>query len=286
MILIDLNGTVIGNIIQNKLDHDADQIKTVILATLRMYNKKFRGKYGQMYICCEGRSWRKDSYEYYKAARKTTRDSSDLNWDFIFNTMNELMEDIRNNFPWVVVQHPSAEADDVIGALVESTQEFGQHEDVVIVSSDKDFLQLQKYSNVSQFSVKHQKMISTSDPDKFLKDQIMSGDREDGVPNALSADNCLVDGIRQTPMKAKIKEQLLEEIDTQGQIQDETIRGYWERNQQMIDLSHTPEHIVKEIIEIKDNTKPAPKMKIMNYLVKLRSRNLLETIEDFYPHGK
>lgn len=44
------------------------------------------------------------------------------------------------------------EADDIINSLVEYTQEFGNYEKVMIISGDKDFAQLQKYSNVDQYS--------------------------------------------------------------------------------------------------------------------------------------
>jgi len=285
MILIDFNGCVIGSIIHQKMDHSLSDIRISILNAMRAYNKKFRKQYGQLVICCEGRSWRKEFFKEYKASRKTTRDGSDLDWEFIFNSINTVVQEIRDNMPWIVIQHGRAEADDIIGALVESTQSFGKCEPVMIVSSDKDFLQLQKYSNVKQFSVKNQKQISTDDPRKFLDEQILRGDREDGVPNVWSLDNSFTDSIRQAPMRQKYIDDILSYDNIEDYPFPAGIRSHWERNKSMIDLSETPTEIVSEVIDKYEDATPAPRSKILNYFVAARCRTLMNCIEDFYPHG-
>ena len=67
MILLDFNQIAISNIIAQKLT-DEDMIRNCILNSIRMYNLKYRNKYGEMVICCDGpNTWRKQFYPYYKA---------------------------------------------------------------------------------------------------------------------------------------------------------------------------------------------------------------------------
>ena len=56
-------------------------------------------------------------------------------------------DEIREYLPYKAIHLDGVEADDVIGTLTMRTQEFGQDEPIMIVSSDKDFIQLQKYNN-------------------------------------------------------------------------------------------------------------------------------------------
>ena len=112
----------------------------MILNSLRMYNKKYRAEYGQMVLACDGfNTWRKDFFPEYKAARKKNRSASDLDWTSIFESLNEVREEIKTNLPWKVIHMDGCEADDIIGALTVEMSDFGG-EDVVIISADKDFI--------------------------------------------------------------------------------------------------------------------------------------------------
>lgn len=185
MIILDYNGIAIGNIITQKLDINEDLIRHTILNTIRMYNKKFRNDYGQMVIACDSSSWRKEYFPNYKFKRKTGREESDMDWNEIFRIINMVREEIIANIPWKVVKVDRAEADDIVGALVENTQEFGNHEPVMIVSADKDFIQLQKYDNVRQYSPMTKKFIEDKNPRSYIIEHIFKGDSSDGVPNVL-----------------------------------------------------------------------------------------------------
>lgn len=152
MILLDYSQIALSNIIVQKLN-DENMIRHMILNSIRMYNKKYRNEYGQMVICADGmNTWRKDYFPLYKAHRKKNRSESDQDWPEIFRILNLVREEIRENLPYKVIHLEGCEADDVIGTLAMQTQEFGQHEPVMIISSDKDFIQLHKYTNVKQFS--------------------------------------------------------------------------------------------------------------------------------------
>ena len=284
MIIIDYNGIAIGNIITQKLDINEDLIRHMILNTIRMYNKKFRDKYGQVIIACDSSSWRRDYFPNYKFKRREGReeDKSSLDWNEVFRIINQVRDEIRDNFPYKVLHIEKCEADDIIATVVEQTQEFGQHEDVMIVSADKDFIQLHKYDNVRQYSPMTKKFIEDKNPRTYITEHVFKGDSSDGVPNVLSPDNTFVDGIRQSPVTQKKIDAWMSSIDNLKDVMDEgTYRNYC-RNKKLIDLSEIPEDIKQNIINIYDNTKAASKLKVLNYLIKKRCKMLIESVEEFY----
>jgi len=283
MILIDWNGLAVGTIVSQKIELEEDMIRHIILNQLRMYNKKYRNTYGQMVIACEGRSWRKDHFPNYKANRTKTREADTAKWDEIFRIINLIKEEIQENLPYRVVQVEKAEADDIIGTLVEMTQDFGKHEDIMIVSNDKDFLQLQKYSNVKQFSPMKKKEITEKNPRLFLQEHIIRGDSTDGIPNILSDDNVFVtEGERQKPVRQKFIDEVIADLDEGELLYAASWYRNYCRNEKMIDLALTPEDIKQNIINTYENVKVAGTNRLLGYLVKKRCRNLIEVIEEFY----
>jgi hypothetical protein len=263
---------------------DEDFIRHVTLNSLRMYNKKYRERFGQMVIACDaGNVWRKKYYAEYKWSRKVNREKDQkTDWKAVFVIVDKIRQELIENFHYKVVHVDTAEADDIIGVLVETTQEFGQCEDVMIVSSDKDFAQLQKYSNIHQYSPLTKKLIKEPNPKAFLFEHILKGDGSDGVPNILSPDDCFKEGIRQKPLTKKRKDVLHESIDDPKSVLTEDEWVNFVRNRKMIDLAYIPEDLVQKIIDTYENTKTASKLKIMTYLIKNRCRNLLECVGDFH----
>jgi 5'-3' exonuclease len=281
MIIIDYNAIAIANIITQKLDVEEDLIRHMILNSIRMYNKKFRKEYGQMVIATDSSNWRREAFPQYKFKRRDGREESPLDWNEIFRIINLVFEEIGDNLPYKTVKIDGCEADDIIGTLVERTQEFGQHEDVMIVSADKDFIQLQKWNNVRQFSPMTKKFIQDPNPRRYLFEHILKGDSSDGVPNCLSGDNTFVDGIRQSPMTKKKIEYYFENADNlEGVMESEVYRNYI-RNKKMIDLSETPQALKDAVINRYDNQKVAHKSKVLNYLIKKRCKLLIESVEEF-----
>jgi len=286
MILLDYNQIALSNIIVQKLN-DENMIRHMILNSIRMYNKKYRHEYGQMVICADGFNyWRKEYYSNYKASRKKNRDSSDADWNEIFRILNLVREELKEHFPYKVLHIEGCEADDIIGTLTNETQEFGKNEPVMIISSDKDFIQLHRFSNVKQFSPIQKKMVQDKNPRKYLAEHIIKGDSGDGIPNILSDDNCFVEDRRQTPVRAKLIESILESDSPESSeaMNEETRRNY-QRNRTLIDLSYIPEKVKDKIIYTFDNQKPAMKMRVLNYLIKKRCSQLIECVEEFYNNG-
>jgi hypothetical protein len=279
MIVIDYNGIAIGNIVVQKLAIDENLIRHMILNSIRMYRKKFK-EYGDVVIVADGaNNWRRDAYPEYKANRKKSRDQSSIDWDEVFRITNMVRDEIAENFPYKVMHVDGCEADDVIAQLAIETQEFGKYEDVMIVSADKDFAQLQTYNNIKQFSPMTKKFIKEENPRLRLIEHILTGDTSDGVPNVLSDDKVFVEGRRQTPLSKKKKELLIE---TEGKgLGDDVYRNYL-RNQRLIDLTMCPESIKSEIINTFEEQDPwHNKGKVFPYLVQKRCRRLIEDIGDF-----
>lgn len=284
MIIIDYNGIAIGNIITQKLDIQEDLIRHMILNTIRMYNKKFRDKYGSVVIACDSSSWRRDYFPNYKFKRREGReeDKSSIDWNEVFRIINQVRDEIRDNFPYKVLHIDKCEADDIIATVVEQTQEFGQYEDVMIVSADKDFIQLHKHDNVRQYSPMTKKFIEHKNPRTYIAEHIFKGDSSDGVPNVLSPDNTFVDGIRQSPVTQKKIDAWMQSIDSLEHIMDINVYRNYCRNKKLIDLSEIPNDIKENIINTYVNTKPASKLKVLNYLIKKRCKLLIESVEEFY----
>jgi len=282
MILLDYSQIALSNIIVQKLN-DENMIRHMILNSIRMYNKKYRDEYGQMVICADGmNTWRKDYFPLYKAHRKKNRTESDQDWNEIFRILNLVRDEIKENLPYKVLHMEGLEADDIIGALAINTQEFGKNEPVMIISSDKDFIQLQKYSNVKQYSPIQKKMVSDPNPRSYMFEHIMRGDKGDGIPNVLSPDNAIMDDIRQSPMTKKKIEYWAENADNLRDVMtSEEYRNY-QRNKTLIDLAEIPTELQNNVINTYESQKPAMKMRVLNYLIKKRCNHLIEVVEEFY----
>lgn len=278
MILLDYNQIALSNIIVQKLDDEA-LIRHMILNSIRMYNKRYRDEYGQMVICADGmNTWRREYFPEYKASRKKSRDNSEMDWNTIFNTLNNVREEIKENLPYKVMHMDGCEADDHIGVLTLFTQEFGNDEPVMIISSDKDFIQLHKFKNVKQFSPIQKKAVSDPNPRKYLWEHILRGDKGDGIPNVLSADDTFVTESRQTPLQQRLIDTWLED----ESIMPLEVQRNYQRNKTLIDLTQIPEVVVQTIINNFNEQKTAPKMKVLNYLIKKRCNMLIESVEEFY----
>jgi len=282
MILLDYSQIALSNIIVQKLN-DEQMIRHMILNSIRMYNKRYRDEYGQMVICADGmNTWRKEYFPYYKANRKKGREESDQDWNEIFRILHLVKEEIRDNLPYKVIHMDGVEADDIIASLVMETQEFGKDEPVMIVSSDKDFIQLQKYKNVKQFSPIQKKMVTDDNPRTYAFNHIMRGDSGDGVPNVLSADDTFVSEKSQTPLRQNRINEWLENSDNLRDIMPEEIYRNYQRNKKLIDLTEIPEDIQTTIINTFMEQKVPMKMKVLNYLIKKRCNLLIEVVEEFY----
>jgi len=277
--LVDLNQVMISGLLaqvnaRQKLEEDL--IRHIVLNTLRSNVKKFR-EYGEIILCCDSRNyWRKQIYPHYKAHRKSAREKSPLDWNLIFKVLNKIKQDLKENFPYKVIEVDGAEADDVIGTLA---PRLSASERVLILSSDADFKQLQKYDNVKQYNPMLGIYVTSKHPTKDLKEKIIRGDKGDGIPSILSPDDVFVAGRRQPPISKKKLDVWLENS-PKDCLSEEEYRNYI-RNDTLINFDNIPTAIKENIIKEYDESKPSTKQKLYKYFVENRLINLLECIEDF-----
>ena len=279
MILIDLNQVLLAGLMAQIANHkgklEESLIRHMVLNIIRTHVKNFKTEYGEVVLCCDNRKyWRKEYFPFYKANRKKTRDKSDLDWHLIFDILGKLKQELKDNFPYKVIDVEGAEADDIIGTLVPI---YSPHQKILILSSDGDFLQLQNYKDVKQYNPSQKKYVKSENPILELKEKIIRGDKGDGIPNMFSPSDCFVRDLRQKPITQKTLEKYLNE-DVKNFSYDEAVN--FGRNQTLIDLTFIPQEIKEKIINTYEETKPA-KGKLLNYFIEHKLKNLMEVIEEF-----
>jgi len=290
MLILDLNQVMISNLMMSlgghKIVMDENLLRHMILNTIRSNLVKFRSDFGNdLIIACDDKNyWRKSYFPYYKANRKKNRDASDLDWNNIFQSLNKIRDEIKDNFPYRTIQVKSAEADDIIGTLC---NEFGTElggEPILIISGDKDFVQLQKYSNVSQYDPVRKRWLKNQRPTEFLYEHIIKGDAGDGVPNFLSEDDIFISEGRQRPVTSKKLKvwvsELLNGKDPAEVFTNEELRN-WNRNRALIDLEMIPSDISEQILEQYNDQENRDRSRLFNYFIANKLKNLTEKIGEF-----
>jgi hypothetical protein len=285
MILVDMNQVCISNLMMQigsrKNDVDEDLVRHMVLNSLRSYRSRFHNEYGELVLCYDSKKyWRRDFFPNYKANRKKDRENSGLDWALIFDTLNNIRDEVREYFPYKVLEVEGAEADDIIASIVfHISKTPSEFEKVLVLSGDKDFIQLQKNNFVKQYAPVQKKFINGIDPNIYIKEHVLKGDRSDGVPNFLSPDNTFIDELRQKPL-AKKKLEAWVEMNPQDFCSEEMMRNY-QRNTTLIDLEYIPQELQERIIE--EYRKPAKgdRAGLLNYFITKRLRNLMNDIGDF-----
>ena len=284
MILVDMNQIALANVMMHlnmtkKTKPDGSMVRHMILNSLRMYRTKFKEEFGELVLCYDSKHyWRREVFPQYKASRKKTRTESDKDWDAIFEVLNAIRDELKDIFPYKFLEVYGAEADDIIAALC-GELEFDNGK-TLILSGDKDFIQLQKYRNVTQYSPITKKFVNGEDPVQYLKEHILRGDASDGIPNVLSPDNTFVDGLRQRPLGKKKVAAWADNNIHDVLPNDETVRNY-QRNETLIDLTKSPDELYLKILEEYHNAPEGDRSKLLNYFIQKRLNNLTESIGDF-----
>lgn len=292
MILIDMNQVMISNLmVQTKISEGIDKglVRHMVLNSLRMYVQKFSEEYGRELVLCydSKRYWRREFFPYYKGTRKKDREKSNFNWSQIFEVLNDIRDEIRVHMPYSVMEVDGAEADDIISVMTKQVamknirlqKDMQPPEKVLILSGDKDFIQLQKYPWLRQYNPVMKKFVSGMNPKQYIIEHVLKGDKSDGIPNYLSPDDTFVEGKRQRPLIKKTLDKIVglspEQFCNEEQMQ------YYKRNLTLIDFSYIPVEVEEKIIESYDSLTLAPRSKMYNYFVSNQLINLLDKIEEF-----
>ena len=282
MIIFDFNQVAISSLMEqigsSKKPVEESLVRHMILNVIRTYVKKFKATHGpEVVIACDNKHyWRRDIFPQYKASRKKNRDASGHDWASIFDCLHKIKEELKENSPYKVVDVDTCEADDIIAVL---TMKYAAHGKVMILSSDKDFAQLQKFPNVEQFSPILKKFIKEQLPAAQLKQMIIRGDKGDGIPNILSPDGVFVEGGRQKPI-TEVK--IIQWMNQQPEefCVGEMLRNY-KRNEMLIDLSKIPNNLQESILDKYESVQPKTRQVFMNYMINNRLKNLIEVIDEF-----
>jgi len=257
MIIIDLNQVMISNLMaQSRGDvselPDKDAVRHSILNTIRAFNMKFKDEFGTLVCAADAADpWRRDIFPHYKHQRRKGRVDSKIDWSGVFNIMSEIREELTKNMPYKILHVEKCEADDIIATLVAMREE----DKYLIISGDKDFIQLQHYGDVYQYSPMLKSFMGENvDSETFLRDE------------------------RQKPIN---KKRLAEWADTNNIPLGSETRKYFERNKKLIDLSMIPEDIKTSIINNYKNYKDNDRSLLLQYFIDNKLKALIENINDF-----
>ena len=280
MIIIDMNQITLASLMMDmnmrkSNEVDESMVRHMILNSIRMYRTQFTKDYGEVVLTYDSKHyWRREYFPNYKASRRKGREKDSKDWDSIFGVLNKIKAEFKDNLPYKYLEVYGAEADDIIATLCKTNQD----EKIMIISGDKDFIQLHKYPKVKQYSPILKKYVNDHNPTTYIKEHILKGDTSDGVPNVLSPDNTFVDSIRQRPLgRKKIETWLDIHIDD---LPEEVKRNY-QRNDKLINLDNIPEELGKEIMFEFKEAPCGDRSKLLNYFIQSRLKNLTNEIGEF-----
>ena len=276
-----MNQVTISNLMIQMKDEplSEDLVRHMVLNSLRSYKTKFSKDFGDLVLCYDDKHcWRKDYFPYYKQNRKKARSESSLDWNELFDILTKIQNELEENFPYKVLKIDGAEADDIIAILsnkISSTPNL--YEEILIISGDKDFIQLHQSDNVKQYSPTLKKFVVDENPEQYKFEHIIRGDKGDGVPNVLSQDSVFVEDLRQRPITKKKLTEWKENGIPEGEIK----RNY-QRNKTLIDFDSIPNELGELIYNMwVDKITQNDKSKILPYFMKHRLKELTEKLGDF-----
>ena len=278
MIIIDMNQISLASLMMHlnmtkQKTVDEGMVRHMILNSIRLYRNMFKEKYGEVILTYDSKHyWRRDYFPQYKMNRKKARENDSKDWDNIFGVLNKIKAEFKEYLPYKYLEVYGAEADDIIGTLCKQ-----ESEPVMIVSGDKDFIQLHKYENVKQYSPILKKRVNGHNQDTYIRTHILKGDTSDGVPNVLSPDITFTEGLRQRPLGKKKIETWLESMDS---MPDEAKRNY-QRNEKLINLDKIPQELEEQILSEIDEAPHGDRSKLLNYFIDNKLKELTESIGDF-----
>ena len=276
MILVDANQIAISHLMVRQKIEDGiniDSVRRSIVKVLARIQKQYGAEYGKMVLCYDDKNyWRTQVFPFYKKNRKQERETSKYDWDMVFSVLNKIRDEIRRNLPYYVIQVQGAEADDVIAAL----SRYNHNTDkILILSADKDFIQLHKYPTVKQYDPIRNRWIVNEDPIQYLQEHIIRGDRSDGIPNILTCDDAIVSGKTQKKM-SKEKISALASMDPADFTNYIRLRN-WKRNSELIDFAKIPRPIVDNIIMTYNKYRVNTSIDIQYFI----DNNIQDLIEEF-----
>lgn len=266
-----------------------DFMRSLCLNTLRANVAKNKRLYPTIVICVDNAKdgyWRRDFAYYYKKTRAEKREESGWDWNTIFEGMALVVQELKDNMPYIVVDKTKTEADDTIGVLTNYVVEKHPSCQILITSSDGDFTQLHKFKQVKQWSPMMKKWVTCKhgSPRNDLRFKIVKGDKKDCVASInVRSDYYFTqeEGERAKSISTKnLLDPILNSDDPLSLLTEEQKARYIE-NEILLDFDKIPDSIRDPIIDQFENGEIAPRRKIYPYFVSKRLVKLLDAINDF-----
>ena len=276
MILVDANQIAISHLMVRSKIEDGINIESVRKSIVRVIGriaKKYGKEYGQVVLCYDDKNyWRREVFPFYKKNRKQEREASKYDWDQVFSVLNTIRDELKGNFPYKVLQVQGAEADDIVASLCMENAKTDAPEKVLILSADKDFIQLHKYDFVCQYDPIRNRWIENADPVMYLQEHIIRGDRSDGIPNILTCDDAIVTG---KPQKKMSKDKIASLANMSPEDFTNFIRlRNWKRNAELIDFGRIPEAVVERILSASSKTQVQASVNL-NYFIDNKLQDII-----------
>lgn len=281
---------------------DQSFLRHLVLSSLLHIQRKHTRKYGdEIVLACDARHcWRRQYFAPYKWSRHQSRADDGFDWDSIHGSLNQIQQEIKDHFKYIVINVDGAEGDDVIGVMAnyaytrsqEQPLEFGglildgqpdtiDRHPTLIVSSDKDYGQLGYIAE--QYDPRKKIFITSTDPDHSLRHLIINGDVGDGVPNILSDDDVFM--TKGKKQKSIMKKKVIEwngMTEQELKASDPVINQNWERNNTLVNLrDKTPPEIASQIISQYLEQQNKKSNGLMDYFFKHRLSKLMQDIQEF-----
>lgn len=185
-------------------------------------------------LCQEGkRNWRFDVFDQYKSHRKEEKAKAKMDYEAYYPMFDDFCDKLKQYLPNIYqLKVERAEGDDIIAVL---TKNFTEKNDVICVSTDRDFYQLYKFNGYKQYNPIKRNYVQVLDPERYLLEKIVVGDKGDGVPHVKSRVS--------VKTAATIVENGLEEW-----IKKEKVQKEYERNKTLIDFECIPADVQHAIM--------------------------------------
>ena len=242
-------------------------IRIYVLNKIQYVRSKFIREFGkETVIAVDNNSWRKEVFPHYKYKRKEDRKDDNLNWDVIHGYFSNIKAELKEHFPYAIMDVYGAEGDDIVAVMCRSLAK-----PVIIIGQDKDYFQLHGKGNIKQYCpIKDVLMTSVvSEIPYNLFTHICRGDTSDGICSMINPSNCFVEGIRQ---KSLYKTYIEEAYDNakKGRLKEflgkQTHKRFLE-NKTLIDFRCIPSDLSTKIIDTYNNYE-IPQTNVYKYLQK------------------
>lgn len=267
-----------------------DIMRHLCLNTIRANVLKNKKIYPRIVICVDNAKdgyWRRDVASYYKKNRSIGRETSEWDWETIFEGMHTVVDELTENFPYTVINKTKTEADDAIGVLCAHISEKYPDCNILITSSDGDFTQTHKFKKVKQWSpiLKKWVVCKHGSPRNDLRYKIVKGDKKDAIAGINSRSDYVItklEGERAPSITAKFLDPILAADDPLStNLMTEEQKKRYAENEILLDFDKIPDFIRDPIIEEFENGKPAPRSKLYPYFVSKKLVKLADSINDF-----